>query len=97
MVRFIRFAEPKIGVFPQGVAFAKKITAYCKKTYKIDIKAYANSKGVIFWIVDYKDYADYDKVRSKIASDKKYWQIVSTAKNLFIEGSLCDEIVTPIE
>ena len=97
MVRLIRSAEPKIGLFPQSVTFAKKITAYVKKTYKVDIKAYANSEGVIFWIVDYKDYAEYDRARSRIASDKKYWQIVSTAKNLFVEGSLCDEIVTPID
>ena len=97
MVRLIRSAEPKIGMFPQSVAFAKKITAHVKKAYKVDIKVFANSEGVLFWIVDYKDYSDYGKARSKLASDKKYWQIVSTAKNLFVEGSLCDEIVTPID
>lgn len=97
MVRLIRSMEPKIDVFPQSVAFAKEIAAYVKKTYKVDIKAYANSKGVLFWIVDYKDYAEYDKVRSKVGSDKKYWEIISTAKDLFVEGSLCDEMVSPID
>jgi hypothetical protein len=97
MVRLIRSAEAKIGMFPQSVAFAKKIAAYVKKAYKVDIKVYANSKGVLFWIVDYKDYSDYDRARAMLASDKKYWQIVSTAKNLFVEGSLCDELVSPID
>jgi len=89
--------EPKIDVFPQSVAFAKEIAAYVRKTYKVDIKVCANSKGVLFWIVDYKDYADYDRVRSKIVADKKYWDIISTAKDLFVEGSLCDEMVMTIE
>jgi len=97
MVRFIRSGESKLGVFPQSLAFAKRITKYCKKTYKIDIKTYANSAGVLFWIVDYKDYADYEQTLKKINSDKKYWQIVATTKNLFIEGTLCDEIITPVD
>ena len=97
MLRFIRSAEPKFGVFPQSIAFAKKITAYCRKAYKIDIQAYANSKGVIFWIVDYKDYADYEKTLKKVNSDKKYWEIVAATKNLFIDGTLCDQKITPIE
>jgi len=97
MVRLIRSMEPNIDVFPQSVAFAKEIAAYVKNTYKVDIKVYANSKGVLFWIVDYKNYAEYDKVRSKVVSDKKYWGIISTAKDLFIEGSLCDEMVIPID
>jgi hypothetical protein len=97
MVRLIRSMESKIDVFPQSVAFAKEIAAYVKKAYKVDIKVYANSKGVLFWIADYKDYAEYDNVRSKVVSDKKYWEIISTAKDLFIEGSLCDEIVSPVD
>ena len=48
MVRLIRSAEPKLGMFPQAAAFAKRIAAYVKKAYKADIKVFADSKGSNF-------------------------------------------------
>jgi hypothetical protein len=97
MVRFIRCAEPRFEKLPQCIAYAKKISAYIKKAHRIEAKVFANSRGVIYWIVDYKNYADLEKSMKKVNSDKKYWQMVSTAKDIFLQGTLSDEIISSVD
>lgn len=97
MVRFIRCAEPRFEKLPQCIAYAKKISAYIKKAHGIEVKVFANSEGVIYWIVDYKDYADFEKTMKKVNSDKKYWQMVGTAKDNFLQGTLSDEIISSVD
>ena len=97
MVRLIRSMEARLGLFPQAVAFAREIAGYVKGKYGVEPKVFADSKGVVFWIVDYKDYAEFGEVRSKIASDEGYWEIVAKSEDLFITGTLVDEVVTAID
>jgi len=97
MVRLIRSLETRVGLFPQAVAFAKEIAGYVRKQYGLDLKLFTDSKGVVYWITDYKDYAHFGEVRTRIIADKDYWEIVAKAEDLFVEGSLVDEVITLID
>jgi len=89
--------ESRVGQYPKCVAFAREIAEYVRKQYGLDLKLYIDSKGVIFWITDYRDYAHFGEVRTRISTDQGYWKIVSKAEDLFVEGSLVDDVVTSID
>ena len=97
MLRFQRSLVPTIGRFPEAVTFAKQISTYVNGKYKIDVHVYARSDGTLYWITDYDDYNAFGKVRAQIVSDTEYWGMVKKAENLFVEGTLEDIVLTPIE
>jgi hypothetical protein len=96
MVRFQRSLQAVVGKFPQAVSFAIEITEYVNKRYQTDLKVFTDSKGCIFWITDYPDYATFGEVRSQITKDQGYWEIVAKAEGVFIDESLHDTVMTPI-
>ncbi len=97
MVRFQRSVVPTIGKFPEAVEFAKQITNYIKGKYKTDTSVYTRSDGTLYWITNYEDFDAFGRIRTQIVTDKEYWSMVKKASNLFVEGSVEDILLTPIE
>ena len=97
MVRFQRSLVPMIGKFPEAVEFAKQITNYVKGKYKTDTRVYTQSDGTLYWITNYEDFDAFGRIRTQIVTDKEYWSMVEKASNLFVEGSVEDILLTPID
>jgi len=95
MVRNVKSADPKLGMFPEAAQWAKEIAAYVKDKFQVEIQLFADSLGTIYWVSDYADYAAYGTVRSQIVSDEGYWEMIKKARDLFVEGSVKDMVVTP--
>ena len=97
MVRFQRSVVTTVGRFPEAVVFAKQISSYMKDKYEVDIRVFAKSDGTLFWITDYADYAALGRIRTQLLSDTEYWGMIKKAANLFVESSVEDIILNPIE
>jgi len=94
MVRNVKSADPKLGMFPEAAQWAKEITGYIKDKFQLEIQLYADSQGTIYWVSDYADYAAYGNLRSQIIADPGYWDMIKKARDFFVEGSVKDMVVT---
>ena len=89
-------AHPK---YAQAIQWAKEITEFVNKKYKIQASVYIETfgkVGTIHWFCDYADLAALDKVRNQQVTDQEYWQIVNRSAELFIQGSFFDTVMQSI-
>ena len=96
MVRFQRSALARIGFFPEAAKFAQEIAGHVGRRHGVEISTYADSAGTIYWISDYPDYAAFGKVRQDLTADKRYWQMIKKAQEIFVDGSVRDVVITPL-
>jgi hypothetical protein len=96
MVRFMRSALAVIGRFPEAMAFAKEIAEYVRGTHGVDLKVYIESDGTIYWITDYPDYETFASKRAAITADAGYWEIITKAEGLLLDGSVQDTVLTAV-
>ena len=54
----------------------------------------AGNANRIAWVAQYKDLAEYDAVVLKSMADSKYLELLSAASDLFMPGSIYDDIGT---
>jgi hypothetical protein len=87
------------GKFPQMIQFAKEITEYIKAKYGSQSSAYMDSfgeYGTVRWFHDFESLAAFEKSFANLMTDQEYWQKVSKAADLFIEGSITDTVMTSL-
>ncbi len=99
MVRFTRSARIVRGKFPQAMQWAKEMTEFANKKYKIQMSVYLDSfgeVGTIRWFADYPDLAALEKMGNQLLVDQEYWQKISQSTELFIQGSLFDTVMQSI-
>lgn len=95
MIVFTRVATIAAGKTGAAVAFAHEIAGYMKKAYKVELEVMMPVGGNpqrVAWVTRYKDLAALDAVSSKLLADKKYWEVVGKAAELFMAGSMHDSI-----
>lgn len=97
MVRFMRSAIVSLGMMPLAVEFAKNISQYMSEKYGQQVEVYMESSGILYWISDYPDYETYGRVRTGIANDMEYWQMIEDAAECFVDGSIEDVLLTKIQ
>jgi hypothetical protein len=81
MITFVRTGAIAPGKAPGAIAFAQKIVAYWKDNY-----------DRITFVSRYKDLAEFDATALRSTTDAKYMELLATAADLFIAGSIHDEI-----
>ena len=99
MIRFTRSARIVHGKFPQAVQWAKEITEFANKKYKIQMSVYVDcfgEVGTIRWFADYADLATVEKIRNQILADQEYWRKFNQSAELLVHGSLFDMVLQPI-
>ncbi len=99
MIRFTRSARIVRGKFPQAMQFAKEITEFLNKKYKIQMSVYMDSfgeVGTVRWFADYADLAAMEKLGNQILVDQEYWQKINQSTELFMQGSLYDTVMQSI-
>ena len=95
MITFVRTGAIAPGKAPGAIAFAQKIVAYWQATYDREIeilRPVAGNPNRISFVGRYKDLAEFDSVVAKTLADTKYLELVAGGADLFIAGSIHDEI-----
>ena len=100
MIRWIRTAQIAAGNPMPAIAWAKEIAEYVKKYEgfsSIDVFMDTFGEvGTIRWIVDYEDFASFEKVQKQIMSDQEFHKRTENAPKLFIERKTNDVIMSSL-
>ena len=95
MITFVRTGAIAPGKAPGAIAFAQKIVAYWQATYDREIeilRPVAGNPNRISFVGRYKDLAEFDAAAIRSTTDAKYMELLATGADLFIPGSIHDEI-----
>ena len=95
MIFFVRTISIAPGKNADAMAFAHKVTQYVKDKFKRDTHIsmpIGGNPNRIAFAARYKDLAEYEAVSVKSLADKNYMELVSAGADLWIAGSLRDEI-----
>jgi len=95
MISFVRTANVAPGKTASAIGFAHEIAAYMKDAYGVELEVLRPVGGNpqrIAWSARYKDLAAMEAVSQKSLADKRYWEIVAKATDIFIGGSMRDSI-----
>ena len=76
-------------------AFAQKAANHWKREWDRTLEVrrpVGGNPNRIAWVTQYKDLAEFDAVTLKSLADPKYTELLVTAGELFIPGSIHDDI-----
>jgi len=95
MITFLRSVQVLPGKTPEALAFAKEIASHIKTTTGQDLTIgvpVGGDASRIGWYTRYDTMGAMETQQTKMLADAKYWEIVSRGANLFVPGSIRDEI-----
>ena len=95
MISFYRSGMVAPGKMPQAIEFAKKISAFVKKSTGVDLTVgtpVGGNPNRIGWSASYEGLGAMEAAMSKLTSDPKYWDLINKNAELFVAGSIRDEI-----
>jgi len=95
MIHMTRTASIAPGKAPAAHAFAQKVASHWKTEWDRTIEVrrpIGGNPSRIAWVSQYKDLAEYETFMVKSLADPKYMDLLVTAGDLFIPGSINDEI-----
>lgn len=101
MVRWIRSAQIARGKNVDAMQWSREATAYVNKKFpEAGIRAYQGLFGPVgrlVWMSDSENLADLEKISTAIGSDEGYLAFVAKSSDLFVEGSMQDDIIATFE
>ena len=95
MITFIRIGAIAPGKAAAAAAFAQKVVDFYRTQYdhKVEVRRpIGGNPNRIAWVASYPDLAAFDALSTKSQSDPKYLELIASAADLFIPGSVQDEI-----
>ncbi len=95
MITFVRTGAIAPGKGAAAFAFAQKIVDYWRSNYDREIeilRPIGGNPNRIAFVSRYRDLAEFDAASTKSLADAKYLELVGAGADLFIAGSLHDEI-----
>jgi hypothetical protein len=95
MITFVRTGAIAPGKGVAAFAFSQKVVAYWRDHYdrEIDVlRPVAGNPNRISFVGRYKDLAEFDAFATKSLADATYMQLLVGGADLFIAGSIQDEI-----
>ena len=95
MIAFVRVAAVKPGKQVAAMTFAKEISAFLKSNYHLDtevLRPVGGNPQRVAWSTRYADMAALETTSTKMLADAKYWEMLNGAADLFIGGSMRDDI-----
>jgi len=100
MIRWTRSLRISSGKYmPPAMQWAKEITEFANKKYKIQMSVYIDTfgeYGTLRWFADYEDLAAFEKVMNQVMTDQEYWQKVAQASDFIMQGSVNDKVMHSI-
>ena len=100
MFRFTRTVTLKHSALtPGAIKFGTGVIAHLKKTYSHDmqlgVEVYGGTK--VYWYYDFASFDQISEMNAKLAGDKKYWTMLASGTDFWVEGSLQDRVVRLID
>ena len=95
MIYVTRTGSIAPGKAPAAHAFAQKVATHWKTEWDRTLeirRPIGGNPNRIAWVGQYKDLAEYEAVSVKSLADPKFMDLLVTASDLFIPGSINDEI-----
>ena len=97
MFQFIRNVIPKNGALvPAALQFAADVSAHVNKTYAINLRYGIQLFGPprVDWEFESDSLDKMSALNAKLMQDREYLKMLDRAKELWVEGSLVDTIVS---
>jgi hypothetical protein len=101
MFKITRTATLKnASVLPKAIGWSKELNGYVNANYKgfdltVGVEMFGNC--ALHWSYQAKTLADLETANMKLLSDQKYWSMLETGKDFWVEGTLKDTIVMVVE
>ena len=95
MNRFVRTASVAPGKLGTSIAFAKQISEYIGQHFDVKMQVMMPLGGNphrLAWKTDFASLSAMDEFQSKLLADPKYMEMLHKSGDLFIAGSLNDDI-----
>jgi hypothetical protein len=95
MIHFTRTSSIAPGKLAPALAFAREMTDYLQTAYGSDIQILMPVGGNphrISWRGSYADLAALEQFQARTMADAKYLAILAKGADVFIAGSVSDEI-----
>jgi hypothetical protein len=99
MVLYTRSVRIARGKDLPSIKWAKEFTDWFNKKYNLQMKLYSDlfgEMGTLRWFLPFESLAVAEKTRNQLMADQEYWQKLSQAIDLFIEGRTLDTIMNEI-
>lgn len=101
MYKITRTATLKnAAMLPKAVGWSKELTGFVNANYKgfdLNVGVEMFGKAAIHWSYQAKTLADLEAANLKLMQDQKYWSMIESGKDFWVEGSLKDTIVMVVE
>jgi len=97
MYRFTRsIAVKEASRFPAAVQFGTEVCGYLDKTYGLKLRLGVEMFGsaVLHWHLDAESMDALHGINAKLLQDRQYTAMLDKVKDLFVEGSLKDSIIS---
>lgn len=95
MIRAIRSASIGSGKLKEALEFARDIKSYLKQSQGMEVliaMPVAGDPNRISWTSEFKNMGDYEDIKMALMMDQKYLEIVGRSGEIFLPGSMHDEI-----
>jgi len=95
MITFTRVAEIAPGKFREAMEFAAAVSKHVGEKHAMKLAVslpFGGNPNRIQWASQYATMAELDAVASKLAADVDYMALIAGSANVFIAGSVFDEI-----
>jgi hypothetical protein len=95
MIYVTRTASIAPGKGVAAFTFAQKASDYWRTTWDRNLEVrrpIGGNPNRIAWVGQYKDLAEFEAVTTKSLADPKYLELLVSAGELFIAGSIHDDI-----
>lgn len=95
MITFYRSAVILPGKTPKAIEFAKQVSALVKKLNGVELHVgmpVGGNPSRIGWSSSYESMAAMEAAMVKMTSSAKYWDLLNKTGDIFLAGSVTDEI-----
>ena len=95
MITFVRTVDSAPGELGESLAFAKEVAAYIASNHGVELHVSVPVLGNpnrVAWETRYESLSDFERLRGRLMADKDYTKLIGKAVDLFIPGSLHDEM-----
>lgn len=101
MYQITRTATLKNASFiPKAIGWAKELNGFVNKNYpgfNLTVGMEMFGKTAIHWSYQSKSLADLEAANTKLMQDQKYWAMIESGKDFWLDGSLKDTIVMVVQ
>lgn len=101
MYRINRVATLKnVSVLPKAIGWSTELNKFVNDNYKgfnlkVGVEMFGQTR--LHWSYEAETLAKLEEANGRLMTDKKYWAMIESGKEFWVEGSLQDTIVMVVD